>query len=710
MSVLLTDDEVPADDEARSGASPSDDPVETVRLLVVEDDEDDFLITRDLLDEQDRLPVSVDWSRTYAAALAEIRRQAHDVYLVDYRLGEHTGLELMREAFASRPFAPVIMLTGQPTQDIDLEATALGATDFLSKRGLTADELERSIRYAISHQKAERYALAARAANDGIWDWDLVTDRIYLSPRWFAILGGAEEARDVHPSVWFDLVAADDVLRLRNEIEAHLAGQTPHLETEFRMRHRDGSWRWVIARGLTTRDVDGIPIRMAGSLSDSTDRHVAVERLEHEALHDTLTGLPNRTLFADRVEQTLQRAAREASAGCALLFLDLDGFKEINDTLSHAVGDQLLVAFAERIAKALRPGDTVARLGGDEFTVLLEELVQPAEATVIAERILRSLREPFSLDGNEILVGASIGISLSAGGLSPADLISSADLAMYDAKRQGRGRWAVFDEHMHRRVEDRLARQSELRQVIEHSLLEVHFQPIVRLDSGKLIGLEALARWPSDRAPLAPEDFIAIAEEIGLIGSLGEYVMREALSALRGWRSTGLVADDVWVSVNLSPRQLSDIGLGELVRSVVTESGVPAPLLRLEVTEGTLMAVERSQQFLAAITAEGIGLHVDDFGTGYSSVTALHRLPIRSLKIDRGLVSDLGLPRNRAIARSVIALAHSLDVPAIGAGIEDEAQRQGLAKLGCDLGQGQRVGEVLAAHEVGASLADTPRA
>jgi diguanylate cyclase (GGDEF)-like protein/PAS domain S-box-containing protein len=705
MSDLVTEEDAPADDAARPGASSREDPIDTVRLLIVEDDEDDFLITRDLLAEQDRLPVSVDWTPTYAEALAEIHRQAHDVYLVDYRLGSHTGLELMREGFASRPFAPVIMLTGQPTHDIDLEATALGATDFLSKRGLTADELERSIRYAINHQKAERYALAARAANDGIWDWDLSTDRIYLSPRWFAILGAPEEPRDVHPSVWFDLVAADDVLRLRNEIEAHLAGQTPHLETEFRMRHRDGSWRWVTARGLATRDVDGTPIRMAGSLSDSTDRHVAVERLEHEALHDTLTGLPNRTLFADRVEQTLQRAAREASAGCALLFLDLDGFKEINDTLSHAVGDELLVAFAERIAKALRPGDTVARLGGDEFTVLLEELLQPAEATVIAERILRSLRDPFTLDGNEILVGASIGISLSADGLSPADLISAADLAMYDAKRQGRGRWAVFDEHMHRRVEDRLARQNELRQVIEHSLLEVHFQPIVRLDNGRLVGLEALARWPSDRAPLAPEDFIAIAEEIGLIGSLGEYVMREALVALRGWRQTGAVGEDVWVSVNLSARQLSDIGLGEQVGSVVAESQLPAHLLRLEVTEGTLMAVERSQQFLSAITEAGIGLHVDDFGTGYSSVTALHRLPIRGLKIDRRLVADLALPRNRAIARSVVALAHSLDVPAIGAGIEDESQRQGLAKLRCDLGQGRQVGQVLAGHALDVALA-----
>jgi diguanylate cyclase (GGDEF)-like protein/PAS domain S-box-containing protein len=704
MSPLLTEEPPPGGGVRPDGASPAVDE-EIVRLLIVEDDEDDYLITRDLLQDAGQLTVAVDWASSYEDALAAILEQGHDVYLIDYRLGERTGLELIREAFAARPVAPVIMLTGQPRGKIDLEATALGATDFLTKQGLRADDLERSIRHAMSQQRAERHATAARASDDGMWEWDLTTDLLYLSPRWNAILGLGEEGREVPPGEWFALVAPDDVVRLRNKIEAHLAGQTPSLECEFRMCHRDGSWRWVEVQGVATRDVDGTPVRMAGALSDMTDRHVTQQRLEHEALHDTLTRLPNRTLFIDRVEQTLQRAARETSAGCALLFLDLDEFKRINDSLSHAVGDKLLVAFAERIANSLRPGDTVARLGGDEFTVLLESLTQPAEATVIAERILRSMREPFHIDGNELRMGVSIGVSLSADGLSSADLISGADLAMYDAKRQGRGRWAVFDENMHRRLTDRLARQSELRQVVEHSLLEVHFQPIVGLESGRIIGLEALARWPTDRTPLDPVDFISIAEETGLIGSLGEHVMCEALDALAGWSADGVADEELWVSVNLSGRQLSDAGLAEQVRAAVNDAGLSPRRLRLEVIESTLMAMERSEPFLAALAEDEIGLHIDAFGTGYSSLTALHRLPIKALKIDRALVATLEQEGNRAMARSVIALAHSLDVAAIGAGVESGQTQDALRELGCDAVQGVFVAPVLPAHAVAELLA-----
>jgi diguanylate cyclase (GGDEF)-like protein/PAS domain S-box-containing protein len=682
--------------------------VETVRLLIVEDDEEDFLITRDMLADQDRMRVAIDWVSDYDQALVEIRAQSHDAYLVDYRLGERTGLDLIREAFASRPVAPVIMLTGQPTAAIDLEATALGASGFLAKQQLTPNELERTIRHAISHQKAERHALAARSSEEGIWDWDIAAERLYSSPRLNAILGMPDEAVEIAPEGWFHLVAPDDAGRLRGVIEAHLAGQTPSLECEFRLRHRDGSWRWVKAHGLLTRDVDGTPIRMAGSLSDTTDRHAVQQRLEHEALHDTLTGLPNRTLFIDRVTQTLQRASRDPGPGCALLFLDVDEFKQINDSLSHAVGDKLLVAFAERIAAALRPGDTVARLGGDEFTVLLEDVSQPAEATIIAERILSSMREPFRIGANDLQIGASIGVAMASGGLSPADLISAADLAMYDAKRRGRGRWAVFDETMHQRATARLARQSELRQVIDHSLLEVHFQPIIELHSRRIVGLEALARWPSDRASVDPAEFIAIAEETGMIISLGEHVMRVALRTLAGWRREGLAGPDLWLSVNLSSRQVSDAGLPDQLRAMIAESGVEASVLRLEVVESTLIALQRCQPLLAVLTADGIGLHIDDFGSGYSSLAALHRLPIRALKIDRDLVSRIDDDENRTIARSVIALAHSLDVTAIGAGVESELERQALTDLGCDAGQGMLMAPALASGAIAQLLARVP--
>ncbi len=582
------------------------------------------------------------------------------------------------------------MLTGLATYEIDLEATALGVTDFLVKQELDSARLERSIRYAISHQKAERYALAVRAANDGIWDWDLQTDRIYFSPRWHAILGQPEEARDEQPSVWFDLVAPDDLPQLRNAIDAHLEGRTPHLECEHRMRHADGGWRWVMIRGVATRDVEGTPTRMAGSLSDMTDRRIAQLRLEHEALHDTLTGLPNRTLFLDRANQTLRRATREPAAGCAVLFLDLDGFKLVNDSLSHSVGDQLLVALADRVVAAVRPGDTVARLGGDEFIVLLDRIVDPVDATIITERILRSVGQPFDVDGHELFVSASIGISLSAQRLEAEDLIRNADIAMYEAKRRGRARSAVFDESMHQRVVDRLARQNEVRQLVEGSLLRTHFQPIIELATGRIAGFEALARWPVDLPSLDPSEFISIAEDTGLIGALGRQVMHEALRTLADWRREGLIADDVSMSVNLSIRQLDDPGLADDVRAQLAAVGLPPHTLKLEITESTLMQeVERAEHVFSELSATGVSLHLDDFGTGYSSLTALHRLPVDALKIDRSFIAlipdDNG---NDVIVRSTVALAHSLDLPVIAEGIENLRQLSRLRTLGCEYGQG----------------------
>jgi diguanylate cyclase (GGDEF)-like protein len=457
------------------------------------------------------------------------------------------------------------------------------------------------------------------------------------------------------------------------------------------MRHADGTWRWVMTRGLAIRDVDGRPTRMAGSLSDITDRRIAQLRLQHDALHDTLTGLPNRTLFMDRVSQILQRSVRDPGNGCAVLFLDIDRFKLVNDSLSHSVGDNLLIALSGRVAGALRPGDTVARLGGDEFTVLLEDVITAEEATVVAERILRSLDQAFEIDGNELFVTASIGIALSAPGLACTDLMRNADIAMYDAKRRGRARSAVFDESMHRRVVDRLTRETELRQVVECSLLGIHYQPIIDLQSGTICGLEALARWPQDWPPVEPSEFITIAEETGVIGQLGQQVLRRALATLAGWRADGLVDDEVCMSVNLSGRQLDDPGLAEQVRAAINSAALPPRALKLEITESTLMKeIERTQHVFSEVCGSGVGLHLDDFGTGYSSLTALHRFPVDALKIDRSFVSSISDANagSDVIVRSTVALAHSLGLPVIAEGIEDPSQLRHLRSLGCEFGQG----------------------
>jgi diguanylate cyclase (GGDEF)-like protein/PAS domain S-box-containing protein len=672
---------------------------EPVRVLLVEDDEDDYLITRDMLVAQERARFVLEWCAHYDEGLEAIRRQDHDVYLIDYRLGTKTGLELVREGFAARPRAPVIVLTGQSDYEIDLEATALGVTDYLVKQELDPAGLERSIRYAISHQRAlsdliqseERYALAVRAANDGIWDWDLRRDRIYFSPRWHAILGQPERSGDDDTSVWFDLVHADDLLRLRAAIDAHLAGQTPHLESEHRMRHADGTWRWVLSRGLAIRGVDAEVTRMAGSLSDITDRRSAEIRLQHDALHDALTGLPNRALFMDRVDQLVRRTFREPGSACAVLFVDIDRFKLVNDSLSHAVGDHLLVALAGRIAGVLRPGDTVARIGGDEFTILLDGAVTEREANIVAGRVQAALAQAFNVDGHALTVTASIGISLSSAQMGPSELLRNADIAMYDAKRRGRACCALFDESMHRRVVDRLARENDLRHAVDRGLIEIHYQPIVDLATGRIRALEALARWPTGWPEVAPLDFIPIAEETGVIGPLGLHVLRVALDSLARWRRAGLVADDVRMSVNLSARQLDDPRLPASVRAAIGASGLEGDALRLEITESTLMQEpDRMQHIVTEVCATGAGLHLDDFGTGYSSLAALHRFPVDALKIDRSFVASIGTGPGGSdvIVRSTVALAHSLGLHVIAEGIEDAGQLQRLRTLGCEYGQG----------------------
>jgi diguanylate cyclase (GGDEF)-like protein/PAS domain S-box-containing protein len=678
-------------------------------VLIVDDDAEEYRHTHELLCSQDRARFTIEWCQDFDEALVAIGEQRHDVYLIDYQLGERTGLDLVRRAFTPGSLAPVLILTDEANYEIDLEATAAGVTDFLLKADLAPLSLERTIRYAVSQQRAihdfahseERYALAVRASNDGVWDWDLGSDEMYFSPRWHTILGKPENDERCDPSTWFDLVHPDDLLRLRAAIDAHLAGHTPHLESEHRMRHSDGSWRWMLTRGLAIRGVDGQATRMAGSMSDVTDRRRAERQIEYDALHDTLTGLPNRALFMDRVDQVIQRRLRDLSLSCAVLFLDLDRFKLVNDSFSHAVGDQLLVAVARRIAGALRPGDTVARIGGDEFTVLLDGSVDEEGAVTVAERVQALLCDAFNVDGHELVVSVSIGIAVSGGHMGASELLRNADIAMYDAKRNGRARWAVFDESMYRRVVNRLTRETELRQAVEDGLLEIHYQPIVNLLDGSIRGLEALVRWPQGWSELAPLDFIPIAEETGVIGALGMHVMRTALKRMAAWRSGGLIAEDVPISVNISSRQLEDPTLPGQIRTALLTAGMQPDSLRLEITESTLIHdPDGMQRIIAEVCATGVGLHLDDFGTGYSSLAALHQFPVDALKIDRSFVSsiDSGDDGSIAIVRSTVALAHSLGLQVIAEGIENRQQLRRLRALGCEHGQGFLFSEAVSAE------------
>ena len=672
-----------------------------IRVLLVEDDEDDYTITKDMLTGQDRARFEIEWCSDFKAALDTIGEERHDVYLIDYRLGSNTGLELVREAFAFRPRAPVVMLTGQSDYEIDLEASALGATDFLLKQELNPYALERSIRYAIRHQQAltdlavseERYALAACAVNDGIWDWDLRSDEVYYSPRWLVLLGLSDSVLLDSPSAWFDRVHLEDLPGLRVAIEAHLSGRTSLLQSKHRMLHDDGSWRWMLARGMAVRDSARNPVRMAGSLSDITVARLIEHRLQYDALHDSLTGLPNRALFMDRLQVAIERSKRNAPKSCALLFLDVDRFKLVNDTFSHSVGDQLLIAIAHRICKELRPSDTVARLGGDEFTVLLDDLPVGAArgpAVEVVERLHEALADPFDIDGRRLFVTCSSGIALPTEGVTASEALRNADIAMYEAKHGGRARYALFDGGMHRRVADRLSQHNALREAVERSLIQVHYQPVVELDTGRIHGFEALARWPDGWELLPPSQFIPLAEDTGLITQLGRQVLRVALATLASWRELGLVEDDVRMSVNVSGAQLDEPTFPDDVLDAISSAGLPGTVVRLEITEGSLMREpERMSRVASEVCATGVGLELDDFGTGYSSLAALHRFPVSALKIDQGFVADLGeVGGSEAIVRSTVALGQSLGLDVIAEGIETENQLRILRDLGCQIGQG----------------------
>ncbi|HEX4108216.1 MAG TPA: EAL domain-containing protein, partial [Solirubrobacteraceae bacterium] len=528
------------------------------------------------------------------------------------------------------------------------------------------------------------------------------------------VLGRPDRASDGPPERWLERVHPDDLGPLRRAIDEHLEGRTPHFEHEHRIRHADGGWLWVLSRGVAIREPDGTPTRMAGSLSDVTQRHQAEARLIHDALHDALTGLPNRTLFLDRLEQALARSRRRPGMCCAILFADIDDFKLINDSHSHAVGDELLVALSQRLRAAVRPSDTVARLGGDEFTILLDDVTSSADAEQVAQRVLDALREPIRVEPYVFSVSASVGIAVDEGEMSPSELLRNADIAMYAAKK-GRpthpahpGRSASFDTSMHARVVSRVSLESRLRKVAEQRRVAVHFQPIVEVATLAVVGLEALARWPDDDPePVSPAEFVPLAEETGLIVELGRQVLARACVELAGWRARSLVDDRVRVHVNLSPRQLVDPGLEGEVRAVLASSGLPASRLRFELTETTLMSdPDRTRTRLNALLRLGVGLELDDFGTGHSSLTVLHHFPGDTIKIDRSFVNAIspGTP-SYVIASSIVELARGLGMSVIAEGVEREEQVELLRGLGCQYAQGYLFSPPVPETAVGALLA-----
>ncbi len=553
------------------------------------------------------------------------------------------------------------------------------------------DVTDRKLTEAALKESEERYALSSRGANDGLWDWDIKSNNVYYSDRWKTMIGFQGKEFKNNPDEWFDRIHPDERMQVKTEITAHINGHTAHFENEHRILHKDGSYRWILSRGLAVRDASGNAYRFAGSMTDITDRKMAEEQLMFDALHDVLTGLPNRLLFMDRLDHAVNREKRHKNYLFAVLFLDIDRFKVLNDSLGHTSGDRMLISVSKRLEDSLRPGDTVARLGGDEFAILLEDLKDKSEALFIAERIQEKLSAPFDLGGQEVFTSISIGIVFNTTGYDhPENLLRNADIAMYHAKSSGSARCEVFNLRMYDEAVARLQLETDMRQAIIQNEFVLHYQPIISARTGTISGFEALVRWQhSERGLLHPNEFVSNAEETGLIIKIGEWVLEEACRQISAWSRRIPDCGSLTMSVNLSSKQLLPILITKLDQ-VIGETGITPHNLILEITESMIMEnAESIGPIMEQIKNMGIKLHIDDFGTGYSSLRYLHDFPVDALKIDRSFVEGLNDSKEKSeIVNAIATLAHSMNMDIVAEGVETEEQLNHIISLHCEYLQG----------------------
>jgi len=649
-----------------------------------------------LNNREDVQRINPEFERMFGYTRGEaIGRQINDLIAPDDRREEASALTF-RAASGETINVETLRRRKDGTQvHVSILATPIRTDDGqVALYGIYRDITVRKEAEEALRRSEERYALAASGAGAGLWDWDLMEDRIYFSPRWKEMLGHSDEEIGSSPAEWLSRVHPEDREALEDALLEHVAGASAHFENEHRILHRNGTYPWMLVRGTVVRDEQGDAYRMAGSQIEVTERKLAEEQLRHAALHDSLTGLPNRTLFSETLERAFERRRREPDYGFAVLFLDLDRFKLVNDSLGHLAGDRVLEAAGRRLRGCLRAGDAVARLAGDEFTIFLDRVADVTSAVQVAERIQAALGDPMDVDGQEVVLSAGVGIVLSDARYETAEeILRDADIAMYRTKEDGGATCRVFDPAMHAEAVARLKLETDLRRALERDEFRVVYQPIVDLSSGRVAGFEALVRWdhPS-RGLVEPADFIATAEETGLIVEVGERVLGQACERLSRWcRQYGDATP--FVSVNLSARQFRQTDFVERLVAVAQASGLGPEqlgLLNLEITESALMeGAERHVELVSGLREQGINVHIDDFGTGYSSLSYLHRFAIQALKIDRSFVAGIGEGTgNLEIVESIITLASNLEIDVIAEGVETMVQLESLRQLRCPLAQG----------------------
>lgn len=682
-----------------------------VRVLLVEDNDGDARLVQLMLEGTFGSGMELARARSLREAMAQLDVENRDCVVLDLGLPDASGLEGVRAIKQRSPMMPVVVLTGHADSELGMQAVAAGAQDYLVKGNAVDETLTRAIRYAVVRKHGEdalvrsqaTLAEAQRIAHLGSWELNLATEEMVWSEELRRLYGYASDT----PRDMDDLLGQlhpEEAESVRGLLHAALGARSA-FDLDYRIVLPDGVTRWLRSQGRVELDGASVAFHMRGTVQDITEQRSAEDALAHQALHDPLTGLPNRTLLLDRLTQMLGQLER-SDGSVGLLFIDIDRFKVVNDSLGHPAGDHMLLAMASRLRTTLRASDTLARFGGDEFVVLCEGLTGEDEAIGIAASIRDAMQQPLSWGKGELVVTLSIGIAMASSSLVSAEsLLRDADAAMYRAKQDGRARSAVFAHSMRAKAVDRLDTEVALRRGIAAGEFEIEYQPIVELRTGRIVGSEALVRWrhPS-RGLVPPGQFIPIAEETGLIVPLGAWVLREAATQGAAWQARAGF-ESFKMAVNLSPLQVADAGLVRLVADVIAGSGLPPECLELEITESTLMEDAASAvQILESLKGLGVSLSIDDFGTGYSSLSYLKRFPVDTLKIDQSFVADLSDSNDDAIIKAVISLASALNLGTIAEGVETADSASRLVELGCGLAQGYHFARPAPAHTIDALL------
>jgi diguanylate cyclase (GGDEF)-like protein/PAS domain S-box-containing protein len=676
-----------------------------LRVLLVEDTEDDAVL---LLLELRRggFEPSMVRVQTPEAMEAELLGRPWDVVISDFSLPSFSGLEALGILQQTGLDVPFILVSGTIGEEVAVEAMRAGADDYVMKAHLQRlpAAVERELREAearAAHREAQKTLIALRKAVDSLPVGVTITGTdgtiLFTNPAEHVLHGYepnelvGREGRGLVPAEFAQPLTLEQMRNLRSWKRERLNVR------------KDGTVFPAQLISDVVLGAGGEPLGIVTICEDISERKLVEQQMFRHAFYDDLTGLPNRALFLERLGRAVARSRGRAESIYAVLYLDLDRFKLVNDGLGHHIGNQLLVAIARRLERCLRPTDTVARLGGDEFTILVDDLKDTEGATQLAERVQVELTTPFSLAGQQVYTSASIGIAVGAHGYHRhEDVLRDADIAMYRAKALGKARYEMFDSAMHLHAVSLLQLETDLRRAVERDEITVHYQPIVSLATGEVTGFEALARWRHpQRGLILPDEFIPLAEETGLILSLGQSLLREACREVAALKDTRLT-----ISVNLSARQLADGGLLETIDEALAETGLAATRLKLEVTESAIMSnADAAIAVLLELRTRGVGIEIDDFGTGYSSLSYLQELPVDTVKIDRSFVCRIDEAGEKAeIVESIIALARSLDLEVIAEGIETERQLARLRRLRCDGGQGFLLSKAMPAEALRALL------